>query len=312
MGRHQHRRPESSRPARGRPRRDTHHVSSDLRSLSDESVYGVGQDAEGTIWVGTQNGLQPTASIQTVADSRAFSTIAASSPRIGDNWVLALPRGTSARSGLAPSAAASTAGMRAATSSGISRWRSSRAATPSSTTYSRFTRGSDGRVWAGTRRGLVTLDPEQDSATPVDMSNGTGIQPLISAMHADHKGRLWVATIAQGVLIVDMASGRWTPAPQQHRGAGESVRRSRNFSSRPMATRCSSAPGAAVFSRRRSRNRTFACWRRRLTAAACAGKTSPRARRTARGSALGRKFRRRSAARRRRCGLRGAERRRRR
>ena len=44
------------------------------------------------------------------------------------------------------------------------------------------------------------------------MSNGTGIQPLISAMHADHKGRLWVATIAQGVLIVDMASGRWTPA----------------------------------------------------------------------------------------------------
>ncbi len=194
-----------------------HHVSSDPRSLSDESVYCVSQDAEGRIWVGTQNGLN-----RLDPDGRGFTRLfhdRGESPRIGDNWVFTLHRGPTGTLWIG------TVG------GGIDRW------DPGSERFQNFSlaklvgghaelddvfglyEGPDGRVWAGTRRGLVTLDVAHGSAALVDLSNAAGIQPLITTMHADHKGRLWITTLAHGVLAVEMASGHWTSAHPSSIGA---------------------------------------------------------------------------------------------
>ena len=67
-------------------------------------------------------------------------------------------------------------------------------------------------MWAGTREGLVVLDPARRTAQRIDLANDEGAQPLITTMHADHYGRLWIATLSHGVLMVDLATGSWTRA----------------------------------------------------------------------------------------------------
>ncbi len=77
----------------------------------------------------------------------------------------------------------------------------------------------DGRVWAGTREGLVVLDPASRTAKLFDLANDVGAQPLITTLHADRHGRLWIATLAHGVLVVDLATGEWTRARPDSVGA---------------------------------------------------------------------------------------------
>jgi signal transduction histidine kinase/ligand-binding sensor domain-containing protein len=187
-----------------------HHDSGNARSLSDESIYGVAEDADGRVWVGTQNGLN-----RLDADGRNFVRYfhdSGNATSLAHDWVYALHRGASRRLWIG------TVG------GGIDRWDGA------GNRFEHFplaqmldgARGfddvfaiheaADGRVWAGTREGLVVLDPAQRTVRRVDMANDTGSQPLITTMHADRYGRLWIATLAHGVLSVDLATGQWTRA----------------------------------------------------------------------------------------------------
>ena len=68
-----------------------HHDSSNPRSLSDESIYGVAEDADGRIWVGTQNGLN-----RLDADGRSFVRYfheSGDANSLAHNWAYALHRG---------------------------------------------------------------------------------------------------------------------------------------------------------------------------------------------------------------------------
>jgi len=194
-----------------------HHASTDPRSLSDESVYAVSEDAEGAIWVATQNGLN-----RLDPDGKGFTRFfhdRGGGARIADNWVFTLHRGPTG------TLWAGTVG------GGVDRWN------PATQAFENFPlaklagghaelndvfglyEAADGRLWAGTRRGLVVLDPAKGAANLVDLSAEPGTQPLITAIHADPQGRLWITTIAQGVLIVNMATGTWVPAHPRKIGA---------------------------------------------------------------------------------------------
>lgn len=187
-----------------------HHDSRDPRSLSDESVYCIGQDADGAVWIGTQSGLN-----RLDPDGRGFTRFyhdRGDTPRISDNWVYTLYRGPSGTLWIG------TVG------GGVDRWDAA-AKTFENFPLAKLTgghaelddvfglhEGSDGRLWVGTRRGLVVLDPRRKSASIVDLASETGTQPLITALHADPQGRLWIASIAHGVMVVDLATGQWSPA----------------------------------------------------------------------------------------------------
>jgi len=68
---------------------------------------------------------------------------------------------------------------------------------------------ADGTLWVGTRTGLVVLDPARNLAREMALPQHSAYPPAITAMAADDSGRLWLATLAHGVLLVDMQSGRW-------------------------------------------------------------------------------------------------------
>ncbi len=194
-----------------------HHDSADPGSLSDESVYGVGEDADGRLWVGTQKGLN-----RLDADGRSFTRFfhrRGEAGSLSHDWVYVLHLGASGQFWIG------TVG------GGINRW------DEASRQFERFDLASlagepiqlndvfalhesvDGRVWAGTRGGLVVLDPARRSASLFDLSGVTGFQPLVTNLHADRRGRLWIATHAHGVLSVDPVTGTWSHADGGRLGA---------------------------------------------------------------------------------------------
>ena len=184
-----------------------HHDSADGRSLSDESVYGIAEDAEGRLWVGTQRGLN-----RLDADGRSFERHfhdPARADSIANDWVYALHRGPTGTLWIG------TVG------GGLNRW------TGSGGRFDRFALASlaggprelddvfavhetrDDGVWVGTRGGLVVLDPRRRTAERVDLAAGADTQPLITTMYADFTGRLWIGTLAHGVFEVDTATRTW-------------------------------------------------------------------------------------------------------
>jgi signal transduction histidine kinase/ligand-binding sensor domain-containing protein len=184
-----------------------HHDSANPRSLSAESVYGVAQDAAGNLWVATQNGLN-----RLDANGREFTRYFHDRNQpasLANNWIYPLHLGASGRLWIG------TVG------GGVDRWDE---ATGSFEHFSLsklldgpveydFTyalhEAADGRLWVGTRMGLVVLDPAARTATRVDLATvPKDDYPLVTALHADRKGQLWIATIEHGVLILDPGTGR--------------------------------------------------------------------------------------------------------
>ncbi|NJD30410.1 MAG: hypothetical protein FIB04_00780 [Gammaproteobacteria bacterium] len=184
-----------------------HHDSADARSLSDESVYGIAEDAEGRLWVGTQRGLN-----RLDPDGRRFEQHFHEPSRadsLAADWVYTLHRGPSGTLWIG------TVG------GGLDRW------TGTAGRFEHFALASlaggppglddvfavheapDGRVWVGTRAGLVLLDPRQGKAEQLDLTGIADGQPLVTTMRVDHTGRLWVGTLGHGVLAVDTARRQW-------------------------------------------------------------------------------------------------------
>ncbi len=184
-----------------------HHDSAAAESLSDESVYGIAQDAEGRLWVGTQRGLN-----RLDQDGRRFQRHFHEPGRadsLANDWVYTLHRGPTG------SLWVGTVG------GGLGRW------TGAGSRFENFALASlaggprglddvfaiheapDGHVWLGTRAGLVVLDPRQRKAERLDLTGAADEQPLVTSMRADYTGRLWVGSLGHGVFAVDTATRRW-------------------------------------------------------------------------------------------------------
>jgi signal transduction histidine kinase/ligand-binding sensor domain-containing protein len=184
-----------------------HHDSSDGRSLSDESVYGIAEDADGRLWVGTQRGLN-----RLDTDGRRFERHFHEPGRadsLASDWVYALHRGPTGTLWVG------TVG------GGLDRWAGAagRFEHFALASLAGGPRGlddvfavhetSDGRVWAGTRAGLVVLDLKARTAERLDLTGVADEQPLVTTMRVDHTGRLWVGTLGHGVFSVDTARRQW-------------------------------------------------------------------------------------------------------
>jgi len=187
-----------------------HHVSADARSLSNESVYGVAEDSDGRIWVGTQSGLN-----RLEADGRNFVRFfhaAADAASLAHDWAYALHRGVSGR--LWIGTVGGGIDRPADSGEGFAHYPLAELAGGARGLNDVFAihETADGRVWAGTRDGLVVLDPESRTAERVDLASDAGVQPLITTMHADRFGRLWIGTVAHGVLVVELATREWQRA----------------------------------------------------------------------------------------------------
>ena len=178
-----------------------HHDSTAEDSLSDESVYGIAEDAESRLWVGTQRGLN-----RLDRDGRVFQRYFHEPGRadsLANDWVYALHRGPTGTLWVA------TVG------GGLGRWAGT------GDRFENFALASladgprglddvfavhetpDGRVWVGTRAGVVLLDPRQRKAERLDLTGVADEQPLVTTMRADLMGRLWVGSLAHGVFSID-------------------------------------------------------------------------------------------------------------
>jgi signal transduction histidine kinase/ligand-binding sensor domain-containing protein len=187
-----------------------HHDSADPRSLSDASVYGVAEDAAGRIWVGTQRGLN-----RLEADGRSFTRFFhadGDAASLAHDWVYAVHRGLSGH--LWIGTVGGGIDRPAASGEGFEHFPLAELIDGARGLNDVFGihETADGRVWAGTREGLVVLDPTRRTAERFDLAGDAGAQPLITTMHADRYGRLWIGTLAHGVLVVDLATRDWQRA----------------------------------------------------------------------------------------------------
>lgn len=193
------------------------HDSENLNSLPYDSVYGIAQDASGAIWAATQKGLGR------LDTSSGRFTVYRHDPARPDSlphdWTYALHYGPAGALWIG------TVG------GGLSRWNP---AQENFTNYdlAALTGESDklndiflvhetpeGEVWAGTRAGLVVVDPEQHTAEYFEMDPGQEYPPLITGGTVDDRGRLWLSTMLRGVLIVDTARREWRAANDEELGA---------------------------------------------------------------------------------------------
>jgi signal transduction histidine kinase/ligand-binding sensor domain-containing protein len=198
-------------PLTGRFRQYAHDPA-DPRSLSDPNVLDVAQDGEGNVWVTTRNGLN-----RLDADLEGFTHyhhVPEPVPVVGRHRVSRLLLSSEGRLWIATHGA------------GVDRWDAARGAFE---TYSlaQLTGGSpgldlvfaleearDGRLWAGTREGLVLLDPMRREARRVKLVRDGGPEPFISALHVDRLGRLSIGTLTHGLIVAEPPAGNWPAVAQ--------------------------------------------------------------------------------------------------
>ena len=66
--------------------------------------------------------------------------------------------------------------------------------------------GKEGFAWLATPDGLLKIDPKKESNEWVDLIPGQTIN--VMRIHQDKKGRLWLGTVMNGILIFDPSSGK--------------------------------------------------------------------------------------------------------
>lgn len=161
----------------------------------DKSVYAFAESADGTVWVGTTDGLYS-------VHERAWRTHAVPFERGhgGPNIQRLLADGASlwvgSRSGL------HRYDMRSGRWSSYNS-QSSRALSDSFVLA--IARRADGRLWVGTRKGLNLFDPATGGTLPFS-SPSPAVAALAKAfivdLWSDTGGRLWIATIDDGVYLL--------------------------------------------------------------------------------------------------------------
>lgn len=188
------------------------HDPDDPRSLSDPSAFSVAEDREGNVWVATSFGLN-----RLDADLRGFTHFHHEPGRAGS---LAHARLSKVHVGPSGRLWIATIGA------GVDRW------DPVSGGFEHFSlaqlaggspgldlvftiqEASDGRLWVGTRDGLLLLDPLRREALPVKLAPAGDPEPFVAALHEDRLGRLWIGTLTQGLLVADQPTGDWPQVAQ--------------------------------------------------------------------------------------------------
>ena len=185
------------------------HDPADPGSLSEDAVYGIGEDADGAIWVTTRKGVNRVN--PATGEIRRFTHDPTDPASLSHDWGFAVhlgPTGT---------LWTSTVG------GGVNRW------DPAIGGFRRFDLAvlsdgerdcndvfelheSSGRLWAGTRCGLIVLDLETGKARRLDLGQPDGRGPLIMSFSADEQQRLWLGTETRGVLLFDTRTEQWQPA----------------------------------------------------------------------------------------------------
>jgi signal transduction histidine kinase/streptogramin lyase len=173
------------------------------RRLSDDSVRATVAARDGTIWLGTANGLDRVDPRTGAVTS--FAHDPADPKSLSDNYVLSLLEDSKGRLWIGTDSGGLN---RFDPATGTFRsWQRSRSpnSLPSDRVREIFeSRG--GTIWLGTSNGLASFDPERELFTslapnpPLDSSN-------IQEIREDATGRLWLGT-ANGLSVVEPKSGR--------------------------------------------------------------------------------------------------------
>jgi len=195
------------------------HDSADPGSISDDSVLAIAEGPENRLWVATEGGLSQLD--RSTGRFEHFGHDVADPSSLPGTQVRSLHRGRSGQLWVG------TVG------GGVARWN------PQTRTFARFdlaelTGGAaelndifslledaEGRLWVGTRVGLVMLNPATGEALELPLPGHSEYLPVIMAMVADGGGRLWLGTLVHGVLSMDMASFEWQMEAANHDGFGD-------------------------------------------------------------------------------------------
>jgi signal transduction histidine kinase/ligand-binding sensor domain-containing protein len=193
-------------PLTGRTRQYEHDPA-DPRSLSDPQVLDIAQDGEGNLWVTTRNGLN-----RLDADLEGFTRyhhVPAPVPDLGRHRVSRLLRSSMGQLWIATHGA------------GVERWDAQRrefetyslaqlaGGSPGLDSVFAIAQARGGRLWVGTREGLLLLDPLRREARLVKLARSAGPEPFVAALHVDRLGRLWIGTLTHGLMVAEQPAGQW-------------------------------------------------------------------------------------------------------
>jgi signal transduction histidine kinase/streptogramin lyase len=183
------------------------HDPADPRSLSDPSAFSIAEDREGNLWIATTNGLN-----RLDSDQRGFIRY-----RHEPGRAASLAHDRLSKVHVGPSGRLWIATLGA----GVDRW------DPGSDGFEHFSlaqlvggspgldlvfsiqEASDGRLWVGTRDGLLLLDPLRREAALVKLARDGDPEPFVAALHVDRLGRLWIGTLSQGLMVAEQPTGDW-------------------------------------------------------------------------------------------------------
>ncbi len=187
--------------------RQYEHDPADPRSLSDPHVLDIAQDGEGNLWVTTRNGLN-----RLDADLEGFTRYhyaAEPVPALGRHRVSRLMRSSQGQLWIATHGA------------GVERWDAKHGefetyslaqlagGAPGLDSVFAIAEARGGRLWVGTREGLLLLDPLRREAQLVKLARSAGPEPFVAALHVDRLGRLWIGTLTHGLMVAEQPAGNW-------------------------------------------------------------------------------------------------------
>jgi signal transduction histidine kinase/ligand-binding sensor domain-containing protein len=198
-------------PLTGRTRQYGHDPANH-RSLSDPNVLDIAQDGEGNLWVTTRNGLN-----RLDADLEGFTRyhhIPEPVPALGRHRVSRLLRSSQGQLWIATHGA------------GVERWHAERrefetyslaqlaGGSPGLDSVFAIAEARGGRLWVGTREGLLLLDPTRREAQLVKLARNGGPEPFVAALHVDRFDRLWIGTLTHGLMVAEQPIGNWPAVAQ--------------------------------------------------------------------------------------------------
>jgi len=186
------------------------HRSDDIKSLSNDSVYGMAEAGGGRLWVGTQIGLNRLDLASGTVERYLHDP---EDPRsISNDYIFEVYRDS------ADVVWITTIG------GGLNRWNEA------SGNFDRFdlaaltrrpeslndifavAESADGVLWFGTRGGLARLDVSRKSFDYVDLEGNAGSDSTITSLLFDEKQNLWISLLSGGVLVYEPATGLARPA----------------------------------------------------------------------------------------------------
>ncbi|WP_175453039.1 sensor histidine kinase [Microbulbifer yueqingensis] len=186
------------------------HDVADPNTLSHASIYGMAEDHSGHLWVGSQiglNRLDPATGIveryfHDPDDPRSLShdyAYTVHADRAGNLWVATVGGGIS---------------IRRPGRTGFDRIDLSvhLAERPEINDVFAFAEGRDGSMFVGTRSGLVEIGPGAREVRQIPLIPESKTARIITDLAWGPRGRLWMTTMAKGVLVYDPDDGSVVPA----------------------------------------------------------------------------------------------------